>query len=247
QCLIFQDGGLLALGCNLINLALVPTYTGHLLYRLLVTRRPGKTGTWMGTMIASLFTVELAAILVVLQTGLSGVVTIPLRTFLVVLLGVHFVIGMLEGILTVAIIGYLQEVRPDLFARTQPGSSRISLSTLLVSLMGAALILAGLVSLWASERPDGLEWSYAERPDQPNFRPIITNEDPAVAGAEKIQARWSLWPGYTRRTVQLGQTEDSSAPTSPGWTSVAGIVGALLTMASVWMCATLMRRRTSYT
>lgn len=240
QCLLFQDGGLLALGCNLINLALVPTYLGYALYRSITAWAPRSGSRWFAIMGACLVTVEMGAVLVVLQAGLSGVVTIPLRLFLLTMLGVHLVVGLLEGVLTVSILGYLQGVKPELFERevgpTSPGGSR----RFLIALGGCTLLVAGVLSLWASDRPDGLEWSYADRPDQPDFVPVVHNESATVARVDALQERLSPLPDYSIRVPD-------SAQAVAGWTSFAGVIGSVITMAGLWLGARLLRRRAAPT
>jgi len=236
QCLLFQDGGLLALGCNLINLALIPTYVGYALYRSISTWIPGSRFRWLAIMVACLVTVEIGAVLVVVQAGLSGVVTIPLGLFLWTMLGVHLVVGLLEGVLTVSILGYLQRVKPGLMEHQSADTASQQSRHLLVTLGVITLLVAGLLSLWASDRPDGLEWSYAERPDQPDFIPVVHNDSQAVATVEALQERFAPLPDYSKRMPDSMQAV-------AGWTSFAGVVGSLITMTGLWLGARLLRRR----
>jgi hypothetical protein len=83
--------------------------------------------------------------------------------------------------------------------------------------------------------PDGLEWSYRERPDQPGFKPVITNENTTIEAVDQLQSKYTPLPDYTLR--------GASAETSKGWTSFAGVSGSLLTMLAVWAGMSLMRRK----
>lgn len=236
QCLLFQDGGLLAMGCNLINLALLPTLLGYALYQPLVTRFPSRWGSWVATLLACWVTVMVSATLVVLQAGISGVLTVPLRLFLGTMLGVHLLIGLVEGLLTLSIVAYLQQIKPELLV-SRPQTSVTITRGLLGGFAVLTVLIAGVLSLWASERPDGLEWSYADRPDQPGFTAMVHNETKAVTAVDALQDRLTPLPEYSKRP------SPDLAEAGAGWTSFAGLVGSLVTMIVIWLGAKLSRKR----
>ena len=265
QCLIFQDGGLLALGCNIINMALVPSYLGYFLYRAVTaphqlnvrerlvseSQNPGASAAqlvrgslriYIGTMLACMIAVEAGAILVPLQTTLSGVLRIPFSTFLITMIGVHFLVGLLEGLVTVAVLGYLQQVRPDIVADSLPGKVRLSRKAVLATLVVFTVAIGAGLSLVASGLPDGLEWSYAERPDQPDFETVVSNEDSRVTAVDNFQKKYAPLPDYSRRVSPLGQTEKVDVNVSSGWTSFAGVLGSAITMFFIWLAARLLIR-----
>ena len=122
QCLIFQDGGLLALGCNIINMALVPSYLGYFLYRTITTGPSSGLRTYIGAMLACVVAIEVGATLVPIQAVLSAVLAVPFSTFLITMLGVHLLVGLVEGLITVAVLAYLQQVRPDVVMDCLPGT-----------------------------------------------------------------------------------------------------------------------------
>jgi len=105
---------------------------------------------------------------------------------------------------------------------------------LIASLAVITLLVAGGLSLLASGSPDGLEWSYAERPDDPGFESIVVNENLSVEAVENFQSRYAPLPDYSIR---------SEAEVSAGWTSFAGVLGSALTMGLVWLVARLLRRK----
>ena len=234
QCLIFQDGGLLALGCNIINMALVPSYLGYFLYKGFTTGPFSSLRTYAGAMLGCMIAIEAGAVLVPIQAALSGVLVVPFATFLITMLGVHFLVGLVEGLITVAVLGYIQQTRPDIVADSLAGKVRLNKKTVLVTLAIFTLITAAGLSLFACGFPDGLEWSYAERPDQPDFEPAVVNNGSAIAAVDNLQSKYSPLPDYSIRT-----TEQASA----GWTSFAGVTGAGLTMAFVWLTARILRRK----
>jgi cobalt/nickel transport system permease protein len=245
QCLIFQDGGLLALGCNIINMALVPSYLGYFLYRAVTAGQLNSLRIYIGTMLACMIAVEAGAILVPLQTTLSGVLRIPFSTFLITMIGVHFLVGLLEGLTTVAVLGYLQQVRPDIVVDSLPGKVRLSRKEVLATLVVFTVAIGAGLSLVASGLPDGLEWSYAERPDQPDFKTAVSNEDSRVTAVNNFQTRYTPLPDYSRRISPLGQTEKVDVNVSTGWTSFAGVLGSGVTMVSIWLIAHLLRKNKS--
>ena len=245
QCLIFQDGGLLALGCNIINMALVPSYLGYFLYKTITNGRFSSLKVYIGAMAACMLAIEAGAILVPIEAALSGVLAVPFSTFLITMVGVHFLVGFAEGLITVAVLGYLQQVRPDVVADSLPGKVRLSRNAVLSTLAAFAVIIGAGLSLLASDLPDGLEWSYAERPDQPDFKTTVSNEDSRISAVDNFQSKYTLMPDYSIRPSKLGQVTEHEADFGAGWTSFAGVVGSLITMIAIWLTAQLLRKKQS--
>ncbi len=243
QCLIFQDGGLLALGCNIINIGLVPSYLGYFLYRVVTNGRFSSLKAYIGAMLACVIAMEAGAILVALQAALSGVLVVPLSTFLITMIGVHFLVGFVEGLVTVAVLAYLQQLRPDLVADSLPGTIKLSRRAVLASLAVFAVVIGAGLSLLASDLPDGLEWSYAERPDQPDFETVVSNPDPKITKVDEFQSKYAVLPDYSARASELGEEAEQEANLGAGWTSFAGVVGSVATMAVIWLAAWLLRKR----
>jgi cobalt/nickel transport system permease protein len=237
QCLIFQDGGLLALGCNIINMAIVPSYVGYFLYKTLTRGTFSNLRTYIGAMLASLLAIEAGATLVPVEAALSGVLMVPFSTFLTTMLGVHFLVGVIEGLITVAVLGYLQQVRGDMIAVASAGKIRLSKKAVLVTFVVTSVVIGAGFSLVASGLPDGLEWSYAKRPDQPNFKPIISNENSTITTVDRLQSKYVPLPDYSIRGASTG--------TSKGWTSFAAVVGSAVTMTFIWLTASILRKKRS--
>lgn len=108
QCFLFADGGLAALGANILNLAVIPVATGHFLYRAL---RPG-LGWRAAAAITAWATVVLSSAAAALEGAVSG--TWPLQQSLILMCGFHACIGVVEGAITVAVLSFVARVRHDL-------------------------------------------------------------------------------------------------------------------------------------
>ena len=243
QCLIFQDGGLLALGCNIINMGLVPTYVGYYLYKTFTMGKFSSLRVHLGAMLACMIAVEAGAVLVPIEAAFSGVLSIPFTTFMVTMIGVHFLVGFVEGLITIAVLAYLQQVRPDVVMDSIPGKIRLSKKAVLVSLGVFAIVAGAGLSLFASTFPDGLEWSYAQRPDQPDFKPVISNNNHTVTAVDNFQSQYTPLPDYSKRSSKIGELPAQQTKASAGWTSFAGVVGSAVTMALIWAIASMLRKK----
>jgi cobalt/nickel transport system permease protein len=112
QCLLFQDGGLLALGANIFNMAIIGTIGGYIIFRTAQKIMDKKKGFFIASAIAAWLSVVLAAACCALELAVSGVS--PLRVVLPAMVGIHALIGIGEAIITVAVLSFVQKVRPDL-------------------------------------------------------------------------------------------------------------------------------------
>jgi cobalt/nickel transport system permease protein len=235
QCLLFQDGGLLAIGCNIINIAIVPSYTGYFIYRAVKGNKQSKQRMLIAAVLACVFAAEAGSMLVVVQAAISGVLLVSAVTFLVTMAGVHLLVGLMEGLITSAVLSYLAAVRPDLIEGVN-GKGLFNRKTAIISLVVVTIITAAGFSLLASGSPDGLEWSYLERPDQPDFKPLIENNDSRLQAADEIHGKIAFMPDYSAR----GASQEH--PASAGWTSLAGIIGSIVCMGIIWLAARLLRQ-----
>lgn len=108
QALIFQDGGLTALGANIFNMGIIGTIVGYYIYHLFrkITREE------VAIFLASWCSVVLAAIMTGLEIGLSGIIS--LEIVIPAMIVIHVIIGIAEGLITISIIRYINKTRPDL-------------------------------------------------------------------------------------------------------------------------------------
>jgi len=112
QCLLFQDGGLTALGANIFNMGIAGTVIGYYIYRGVEIFIGKNRGLFWGVGIGSWLSVVLAATFCAIELAFSG--TVPLRVALPAMAGIHALIGIGEGIITVAVISLILKARPDL-------------------------------------------------------------------------------------------------------------------------------------
>jgi len=139
QCLFFADGGLLALGCNIFNMGVIPC----LLIYPLIFKPLVKNGIILASVVSAVASLQIGAFGVVLETWLSGVAALPFLTFLSLMQPIHFAIGIAEGVITAAILCFVHHYNP------RP----------IITFAIAAIFAGCILSQFASTYPDGLEWA----------------------------------------------------------------------------------------
>ena len=150
QALLFQDGGLVVMGANILVMGIVPGFVGYQLYRFGVGRsRPVHTAV---TGSAAWLSIMAAALVTTLLLAFSG--TTSLRVALPFMLGVHALIGAGEALITIAALAFIARTRPTLL---QTGQENGRGSWAIIGLIIALLIV--LLAPFASGHPDGLEWT----------------------------------------------------------------------------------------
>ncbi len=149
QALVFQDGGILALGANVANMALAGVMAGYLPFHFWGGGRWRKVSVFLGGFLSVLA----GAVLALIELLLSGI-RMP-DSVLAVSLGLFAVSALLEGFITLAVVGALEKLNPDFIRRPSAGDSPV-----LGLLGGAAVALAVFGILAASTHPDGI-WSLA--------------------------------------------------------------------------------------
>lgn len=115
QCLIFQDGGVTALGANIFNMAFLGSSGGYLVYSL-ARKLLGRKRMMAALALAAWFSVVAAASACALELAMSG--TMAFKAVLLAMAGVHAVIGIGEAIITCLVAGFILKLRPDLFYGT---------------------------------------------------------------------------------------------------------------------------------
>jgi cobalt/nickel transport system permease protein len=115
QALLFADGGLTALGANITNMALVGVFTGYLVARALrgLARR-SRGGLIATAFVAALVNTVVASLAFVLEYAIGGAGGATLGTVFTLMVGLHVLVGIGEGIITAATVAAVAAVRPDL-------------------------------------------------------------------------------------------------------------------------------------
>lgn len=226
QALFFADGGLLALGCNIFNLGFLPAFVAYpLVYRPLARAGAGPFRSALAVGLGALVALQLGSLAVVLETVLSGRTALPLRAFLLAMQPIHLAIGLVEGIVTVALLGFLRKARPEgLQEAAAPYRTTIGLGLL-------TLVLGGWISWYASKHPDGLESAIQRVTGQAD---LARSGHLAHARLAQLQAATAVLPDY-----QFQGTRGESRVA----TSLSGLVGGTLTLLLVAGAARLLKRR----
>jgi cobalt/nickel transport system permease protein len=154
QAFVFQDGGLLALGPNLFNMALISVAVSHFAYssiRKLV--RGTKFGIYLGAGLSAWLSIVVAALACALELAVSG--TSPANLAVPAMGGIHALIGIGEAIITVGALTFLLAARPDLLQETAPARKNGAAIWIVGALLTLTLVAAAPL---ASTNPDGLKW-----------------------------------------------------------------------------------------
>ncbi len=149
QGLLFQDGGLIVMGANILNMGLLTAAVGYGFYRSVLGRSQSTKLTLVG--IAAWVSVMTGALATALELWLSG--TTQLQIVIPAMLGVHALIGLGEALITVAALSFIFRTRPDLLGEdsdSAQGSKGWVIAGVLITL--AVVLLSPL----ASADPDGL-------------------------------------------------------------------------------------------
>jgi cobalt/nickel transport system permease protein len=247
QALFFADGGLLALGCNVFNLGFFPAFVAYpLVFRPVAGRKPSTGRLTLASIVAGVVGLQLGAFGVVLETALSGIAALPFPTFALLMLPIHLAIGIVEGVVTAAVVSFVWKARPEVVERAalHQAVGKVSPGKVLAGLGAAAAITGGMLSWFASTNPDGLEWSM--------FRAGGKGELEANGGVHEtlsaMQEKTAFLPDYGfRKAGHEGAAEKKQ--TAPAWpapdagTSVSGIVGGILTLLVALAIGFLLRKR----
>ncbi len=236
QCLFFADGGLLALGCNIFNLAFFPAFIAFpFIYRIIAGNAPTPGKLAVGSMMAATAGLLMGAFSVVLETLVSGITELPFSTFVLFMLPLHLAIGIVEGLVTWGVLAFVARTDPALLVPAK-SSVRPRFSFALFAVL--ALLVGGVVSWFASSQPDGLEWSIAKVTGSAEFRPA---GEPVQEVLAAFQQKIAFLPDYDFKSGPKSRTGLAS-PVNAG-TSLAGIVGSLSVLAAAGTIALLLGRK----
>ena len=214
QCLMFADGGLLALGCNVWNMAFYGCFVGYfLIWKPIVNTEVSKRSIAAASILGCILTLQLGAFSVALETMLSGITSLPFGLFVATMQPIHLAIGFVEGLITTAVLIFIYESRPELLcgSKITDKENNLSLKKTLIILGICVAVIGGGLSLVASEYPDGLEWSLERLTGSTD----IETEGELHEAAGKVQEKTAILPDYA-----FGDSDSVIG------TSFSGIVGS---------------------
>ncbi len=241
QALFFSDGGLLAFGCNVFNLGFYTCFIAYpYIYKWIIRKGINSRRIFGASITSAVIGLQMGAFSVVLQTLLSGKTELPFGTFVLLMQPIHLAIGIVEGLITAAIVAFVWRAKPEIIERTAAGEAigNISLKGVLTVLLILTVVVGGVLSWFASADPDGLEWSIE--------KVAGTTELEAPKGIHEIlsniQDKIAFLPDYGFKSVESEEAEEPSGelpggegqeawPAIDAGTSVSGIVGGALTLA----------------
>ena len=219
QCLFFADGGLLALGANIWNMAFYGCFIGSLIWKFIMKNGMSKTKIILASMLGSVLTLQLGAFSVTLETLASGVTQLPFGAFVLAMQPIHLAIGLVEGLITSAVLCFIYEARPEILWNGNnkiEKEARFSYKKTIAILSCLVVIIAGGFSLLASSNPDVLEWSIEKLTGNTE---IEGQENNVYQTTQSIQDTTTILPDYSF------ENSDNSLGTS-----VSGIVGCIITV-----------------
>ena len=220
QCLLFADGGLMTLGCNILNMAALSCLVAYPLIFKPLVRRLHSPARWSAASIASsIAALTMGALAVTTETELSGITALPYGRFLAFMLPIHLLIGLGEGLATAAVIATLRRYRADLLVDATEHTTRPRTKFVAAAVV-VALVLASIAGTVASSHPDGLEWSIARTTEGVEIAESSTS---LHHNAEHLQHATALLPDYEA--------------------SLSGLVGVGATLVVIYGAALLFRRR----
>lgn len=219
QALFFADGGLLALGCNMINMGFFACFIGFpFIYKNILKKGFSPTKIMIASIVSVVVALQMGAFGVVLETSLSGITELPFSTFVLLMQPIHLAIGLVEGVLTGAVLIFIYESRPQLLVgyNGEGKQDKLSIKGVIITLLVCTVLIGGGLSLFASSNPDGLEWSIEK-----------------VTGSDEIDRTTSIGSilgNIQNKTAFLPDYAFKSDGDNSMGTTVSGIVGSAITL-----------------
>jgi cobalt/nickel transport system permease protein len=214
QALVFADGGLTALGYNVLNMAIVPAYGGYAMFQLFQRVLPSNVGGITSAAgLAAWSSVVFASIAFSVEWLFGATAPVPFNVVFASMVGVHVLIGIGEGVITALAVGAVLASRPDLvhgaqdLDASQLGGSKPTTRTFVIGGVLAALFVAAVVSQFAGADPDGLE--------------RVALDQGFIGTAAEHALGWSIFADY----ATAGITNEALS------LAIAGITGTLITLA----------------
>ena len=250
QALFFADGGLLALGCNIFNMGFWPAFVVYpYIYKKIIGTNPSQSRLAVATMISAIIGLQLGPFSVVLETVFSGISALPFSTFVLLMQPIHLAIGVVEGFVTVAVISFVYQARPEILQgalEARPIGNH-SMRNVVMTFMIAALLTGGIVSWFASKNPDGLEWAITKVTGKEELEGSKQGLHGALAS---IQEATAFLPDYAfkkpaepKKQETQPEGEKKKDEGSRLGTSVAGLLGSIMVLGLAFLSGLLLKKR----
>jgi len=172
------------------------------------------------SVLAVVIGLEAGAFGVVAETMASGISALPFAAFSALMLPIHLAIGIVEGLVTASVLTFVWRMRPEILEAANTGTqlSSVSIKKPALSLALIAVIVGGLVSLYASSNPDGLEWAIGK----------TAGEETEIAASGAVH---DTAAAVVEETALLPDYAFASDPDNAAGTTVSGLAGSLATFA----------------
>jgi cobalt/nickel transport system permease protein len=151
QALVFQDGGVLALGPNIINMAMLGVWAGYLPVQFFLRTR----WRWRGVFLGGICSVLVSGILALTELRLSG--NPVSSTLLVISLGLFAINAVAEGAITVSVLKAIERVNPETSYQPGPSVHRSVRYRTIGAIAAVSIVLTTAGITIASALPDGIE------------------------------------------------------------------------------------------
>jgi cobalt/nickel transport system permease protein len=242
QALFFADGGLLALGCNIFNLGFFPCFAAYpLIYKQIVKDNVSERRIAIAATLSAVLGLQLGALAVVLETYVSGISDLPVATFLLMMQPIHLAIGIVEGLVTAAVVVFVWKAKPEILemnAASKPAATA-SFKKVLAGVIMATVVTGGLMSWFASTQPDGLEWSLSKSTGKEELQAPKRSLYERLAA---LQEKTSFLPDYGFKGTKKEEAGEGWPAVDPG-TSLSGLLGGSLTLIALVLLGVLLKRK----
>jgi cobalt/nickel transport system permease protein len=250
QSLFFADGGLLALGCNIFNLGVFPAFIAYpFIYKPITGDKATQGKIAIASIIAAIVGLQLGAFGVVLETTISGISSLPFSTFASLMQPIHLGIGIVEGLVTAAVISFVYSARPEIIlgSKTAESAQGLSMKSIVLVFVALSVLSGGILSWFASKHPDGLEWSIEKVTGKGGIEGGKVGVHAALA---ILQEKLSFLPDYSFKKPETAKKENAKPleasashvapeakkeePKKEGsklGTSLSGVLGGIITLA----------------
>jgi len=237
QALVFADGGILAYGCNVFNLGFFTCFIAFpFIYKKIAPEGSSAARKSGAAIVAAVIGLQMGAFGVVLETLFSGKTELPFGTFVLLMQPIHLAIGLVEGLVTAAVVAFVAKSAPAILDRadSREGLGAVRVGKVVAVLGACALAVGGLLSWFASAYPDGLEWSM----ERVSGAAELEAAGPIYEGAATLQEKTAFMPDYGFKAAEgaaggaeASEEGDAAWPAVDGGTSAAGILGGAMTLA----------------